>query len=299
MSQIGTVEQAIAEAAQKLVENNVYCGHGTDNPWDEACLLFLYSIGLERADESILDEPITPEAEAALDSLIKSRINQRVPAAYLIGEAEFAGLRFKIDERVLVPRSPIAELILNEFRPWIDKDPNTILDLCTGSGCIGIASAITFPETRVVLTDLSTDALDVAEENIQRHQLEGRCQIIESDIFENLVGQNFDLILSNPPYVDQRDLGEMPTEYQKEPALGLAAGADGLDIVRPMLLQAADHLNHGGSLIVEVGNSCVALEELYPEVPFTWIECEFGGDGVFILTKEQLLEYQGIFQDRA
>jgi ribosomal protein L3 glutamine methyltransferase len=299
MSQIGTVEQAIAEAAQKLEENNVYCGHGTDNTWDEACLLFLYSIGLERADESILDEPITPEATAALDTLIESRINQRVPAAYLIGEAEFAGLRFKIDERVLVPRSPIAEVILNEFRPWINKDPNTILDLCTGSGCIGIASAMTFPETRVVLTDLSTDALDVAQENIQRHQLEGSCRIIESDIFENLAGQSFDLILSNPPYVDQRDLSEMPTEYHKEPALGLAAGVDGLDIVRPMLLQAADHLNQGGSLIVEVGNSWVALEELYPEVPFTWIEFEFGGDGVFIFTKEQLLEYQEIFQDRA
>lgn len=299
MSQIGTVEQAIAEAAQKLEENSVYCGHGTDNTWDEACLLFLHSIGLERADESILDELIKPEAKTAFDTLIENRISKRVPAAYLIGEAEFAGLRFKIDERVLVPRSPIAELILKGFRPWIHKDPDDILDLCTGSGCIGIAAAMSFPESRAVLTDLSTDALEVAQENIQKHQLEGRCRIIESDIFESLTGQSFDLILSNPPYVDQRDLDEMPAEYHTEPALGLAAGVDGLDIVRPMLQQAAGYLNEGGSLIVEVGNSWVALEEVYPEVPFTWIEFEYGGDGVFIFTKEQLLEFQDIFQDRA
>ncbi len=299
MSHIGTVEQTLVEAAQKLEANKVYCGHGTDNTWDEACLLFLHCRGLESADESILNELIEPEIKAAFEQLIEQRIESRVPAAYLIGEAEFAGLRFKVDERVLVPRSPIAELIFRKFRPWISQDPGHILDLCTGSGCIGIASALAFPDSRAILTDLSVDALAVAEENIQRHQLKDRCQLIESDIFANLAGLSFDLILSNPPYVDQTDLDEMPAEYHKEPAIGLAAGRDGLDILRPMLMQAAEYLNEGGHLVVEVGNSWVALEEVYAEVPFTWIEFEYGGDGVFILSKEQLLEFQNVFQERA
>ncbi len=291
-----TIEQVLLKAEEKLDQAGVYCGHGTDNSWDEACLLLLHALGLHRAEESILQQSMGPLEQRAFDDLISQRIEQKTPAAYLIGEADFAGLRFKVDHRVLVPRSPIAELIFKEFRPWIGAVPNLILDLCTGSGCIGIATAAVFPESQVVLSDLSEEALQVAVENVQRHKLQDRCQVLQSNLFARLSGQRFDLILSNPPYVDQRDLDEMPDEYRAEPLLGLAAGRDGLDLVRPMLAQAADHLNEGGHLIVEVGNSWEALEAAYPSVPFTWIEFEYGGEGVFILSKSELLEYADAFR---
>jgi len=288
------VEQSLHAAEHMLEEAGVYCGHGTDNAWDEACLLLLHSLGLERADESILQRPLSSPEQARFNDLIAQRIGKRVPAAYLVGEAEFAGLRFNVDQRVLVPRSPIAELIVKKFRPWLSSDPSMILDLCTGSGCIGIAAAKAFPEAQLVLSDLSEDALEVARQNVKRHNLEDRCQIEQSDLFANLRG-SFDLIISNPPYVDQQDIDEMPDEYRTEPAIGLAAGADGLDLVKPMLAQAADFLNQGGYLIVEVGNSSVALENQYPKVPFTWIEFEHGGEGVFILSKEQLQDFEETF----
>lgn len=289
------VEQALVIATQKMDDADIYCGHGTDNTWDEACLLLLHALGLERADESILQQQLSLESRQTFEALIAERINKRVPAAYLIGEAEFAGLRFMVDERVLVPRSPFAELILKEFSPWVSRKPSRILDLCTGSGCIGIASAMAFPEAQVMLSDLSMDALDIAKQNIIRHGLTERCQAIQSDIFSELKGQRFDLIVSNPPYVDKQDINDMPEEYHQEPAMGLAAGNDGLDIVRPLLNQAAEHLNKGGYLMVEVGNSWVALEAAYPQVPFTWVEFEYGGHGVFILTKNELVQYQKNF----
>ena len=295
-SEILSVEQALVAAAEKMNAEGVYCGHGTDNTWDEACLLLLHSMGLESADESILQESLAPEIRQNFQQLVMDRIETRLPAAYLIGEAEFAGLRFKVDQRVLVPRSPFAELIFKGFAPWLTSEPKHILDLCTGSGCIGIATAVAFPRAKVVLSDLSAEALEVAESNIQRHGLAESCRAIQGDIFNGLEGQCFDLIVSNPPYVDSNDLASMPEEYKREPELGLAAGADGLDIVRVILAEAADHLNDGGHLIVEVGNSWVAMESVYAEVPFTWIEFEYGGDGVFILTKTELRKYQEVFQ---
>lgn len=295
MNQTITVEQALISAAEKMDQADVYCGHGTDNTWDEACLLLLHSMGMHRAEASILQEGLSSEKLEAFNSLVDVRINKRTPAAYLIGEAEFAGSRFVVDKRVLVPRSPIAELIYKEFRPWINAAPKQVLDLCTGSGCIGIATALAFPNSKVVLSDLSGDALEIANINVAKHDLGNRCEVIQSDLFTNLAGRSFDLIVSNPPYVDQQDIDSMPAEYHAEPELGLAAGADGLDLVRPMLAQAAQHLNDGGYLIVEVGNSWVALEQAYPEVAFTWIEFEYGGDGVFILSKDELLKYADAF----
>lgn len=290
------VEQILQKASEKLEEAYVYCGHGTDNTWDEACLLLLHALGLERADESILQQQLSEAELLSFEALIDRRITEQVPAAYLIGESEFAGLRFIVDARVLVPRSPIAELIHKDFHPWLNTQPASVLDLCSGSGCIGIATASKFTEAQVVLSDLSADALEVARLNVAKHNLEDRCEVIQSDLFVNLDGKKFDLIVSNPPYVDQRDIDEMPAEYKAEPELGLAAGIDGLDLVQPMLAYAAKHLNEGGYLIVEVGNSWVALEERYPSVPFTWIEFEYGGDGVFILSKVELVRYQQAFQ---
>lgn len=290
------IEQVLESATERLERADIYCGHGTDNAWDEACLLLLHSLGLQRADESILQEQMSPEQREHFEDLIRRRIEDRLPAPYLIGEADFAGMRFIVDARVLVPRSPIAELIHNGFQPWIATDPLSVLDLCTGSGCIGLATAARFPESEVLLSDLSADALELTQINIEKHNLGGRCRAIQSDLFANLKGQTFDLILSNPPYVDQRDMDEMPQEYHAEPRMGLAAGIDGLDLVRPMLAQAAQYLNDGGHMIVEVGNSWVALESAYPQVAFTWLEFEFGGEGVFILSKDELLRDADAFR---
>lgn len=296
MAAAPNIEQILLDASQKLEEADVYCGHGTDNTWDETCLLLLHALGLQRAEESILQQQLSPAERNRFDSLIDRRINEKVPAAYIIGEAEFAGLRFVVDKRVLVPRSPIAELIRNEYRPWLNANLSAVLDLCSGSGCIGIATAMVFPESSIVLAELSTEALQVAKINVSKHGLDDRCELMQSDLFSALSGRSFDLIVSNPPYVDQQDIDDMPAEYRAEPKLGLAAGVDGLDLVRPMLAQAAHYLKDGGHLIVEVGNSWTALESYYSSVPFTWIEFEFGGQGVFILSKEELIEYEGAFR---
>mgnify|MGYP006198534003 CR=1 FL=1 len=226
------------------------------------------------------------------------RIEERVPTAYLLGEAWFCGLPFIVDQRVLIPRSPIAELIEQHFEPWLALEPARILDLCTGSGCIGIACAYEFPEAEVVLGDLSYEALEVANQNIERHGLDERVYTVQGDGFAGLPGQRFDLIVSNPPYVDAEDFADMPAEYQHEPALGLACGEDGLNLVRRMLAEAADHLTERGLLIVEVGNSQVHVEALYPEVDFTWLEFERGGHGVFLLAAAQCREHQALFSSR-
>lgn len=221
-----------------------------------------------------------------------------MPTAYLLGEAWFCGLPFVVDERVLVPRSPIAELIDRHFAPWLPSEPARVLDLCTGSGCIGIACAYEFPEAEVVLADLSFDALEVANQNIERHGLEERVYCVQGDGFAGLPGQRFDLIVSNPPYVDAEDFADMPAEYQHEPAMGLACGDDGLDLVRRMLAEAADHLSERGLLIVEVGNSQVHVEALYPEVDFTWLDFQNGGHGVFLLAAKQCRDHQALFRSR-
>lgn len=298
-SRLRTVRDHIRWAVSRFHEADLFFGHGTDNAWDDARQLVLGALHLpfETAD-SYLDCRLEEDEQQHVLGLIRRRVEDRVPTAYLLGEAWFCGLPFIVDERVLVPRSPIAELIGAGFEPWLPAEPMRILDLCTGSGCIGIACAYVFPESEVVLGDLSFDALEVANQNIERHGLEERVYTVQGDGYEGLPGQRFDLIVSNPPYVDAEDFAEMPAEYQHEPELGLACGDDGLDLVRRMLAEAADHLTEKGVLIVEVGNSQVHVEALYPEVDFTWLEFEQGGHGVFLLAAAQCREYQRLFRSR-
>lgn len=291
INQLHTILDWVRFAASEFERNDVYFGHGTDNSWDEAVLLITASLHLpfditpQQANCRLIDDEKT-----LLSQRIERRINERIPSAYLINQAWFCGLPFYVDERVLVPRSPLAEIIQNGVQPWLKNEPNRILDLCCGSGCIGIASLQAFPEAQLDLADLSRDALDVAEINIDRHNLWQQVAAIESDLFADLT-PGYDLILSNPPYVDAEDLADMPAEYHHEPEMGLGSGNDGLDITRNILANAAKYLNDEGVLVVEVGNSWVHLEEAYPNVPFTWIEFEHGGDGVFVFTKEQLVQY--------
>lgn len=298
-SRLRTLRDHIRWAVSRFHTEQLFFGHGTDNAWDEARQLVLGALHLpwEVAD-SYLDCRLEEDEQQHLLALLKRRIEERVPTAYLLGEAWFCGLPFIVDERVLVPRSPIAELIGQHFAPWLSGEPARILDLCTGSGCIGIACAYAFPQAEVVLADLSFEALEVANQNIERHALEERVYTVQGDGFAGLPGQRFDLILSNPPYVDAEDFADMPAEYQHEPELGLACGDDGLDLVRRMLAEAADHLNEQGILIVEVGNSQVHVEALYPEVDFTWLEFEQGGHGVFLLAAKQCREHQELFRSR-
>ncbi|RYY75318.1 MAG: 50S ribosomal protein L3 N(5)-glutamine methyltransferase [Gammaproteobacteria bacterium] len=286
-----TIRDFIRWGASEFNAAKLYFGHGTENAWDEAEQLVLHAINLTPplADEWLGSRLTLSERERVINNL-QRRVNERIPAAYITGQAWFAGLPFKVDERVLVPRSPIGELIEKQFHPWLSKEPARILDLCTGSGCIGIACAYAFPDAEIQLSDISFDALEVAEENIQRHNLEDRIFAIQSDLFVNLSGQKFDLIVSNPPYVDAEDLASMPDEYHAEPEIGLGSGDDGLDFTRRLLNEVADYLTDDGVLIVEVGNSWVALDAAYPDLPFTWIEFERGGHGVFMLKKADLLQ---------
>ncbi len=274
-------------------QSNSFYGHGNISAIDEAAYLVLHTLNLEPDTHSIyFSSNLTSNEKEAIIDIIFRRAMEKIPAAYLTNESWFAGLAFYVDKRVLVPRSPIAELIQNHFEPWVEVDNvERILDLCTGSGCIAIACAYYFPQAEIDAVDISQDALDVAKINIEKHQLSGQVTAIQSDLFNNLEGQQYNIIVSNPPYVDADDMASMPQEFNAEPELGLAAGEDGLELVIPMLEQAAKHLYAEGILIVEVGNSEYALQERYPDIPFYWLEFDKGGHGVFLLTKEQLDEY--------
>ena len=290
-SDLISIRDYIRWGASQFNAAGLFFGHGTDNAWDEAVQLVLHALHLSLPlNPDALDARLALAERKDVIALLRRRMDERIPAAYLTGTAWFAGLPFKVDERVLVPRSPIAELIEDQFAPWLLREPEYILDLCTGSGCIGIACAYVFPEAAVDLSDISLDALAVAQRNIDIHEVGHRVRAIESDLFNELAELRYDLIVSNPPYVDAEDLAEMPAEYRAEPALGLASGVDGLDFTRRLLREALDHLTEEGVLIVEVGNSCVALEEAFPELPFTWLEFRRGGHGVFLLTAAQLHE---------
>lgn len=290
-----TIRDYVRYVVSRLTKGGAYFGHGTDNALDEALQLVLHTLGVPLGQhEMLLDARVTSEEKKHLAAVVDARVVDRIPVPYLTGEAWFAGLPFNVDERVLIPRSPIAELIEQGFEPWLGGEPvNRILDLCTGSGCIGIACAHYFEEAEVDLSDISVDALAVAQSNIERHDLQHRVRAIQADIFKGLTGP-YDLIVSNPPYVDAEDLAAMPAEYQHEPALALGSGDDGLDLTRQILRQANDYLSEGGLLVVEVGNSALALEQAFPTVPFTWVEFERGGHGVFVLNK---MELEGCLDD--
>ncbi|MCF6766927.1 50S ribosomal protein L3 N(5)-glutamine methyltransferase [Thiotrichales bacterium 19S11-10] len=296
IDQLVTIRDYLRWAVSRFEESDLFYGHGCDSVWDEAVHLILQALYLPvDIDERILDAKLTTIEREKIIEWVYRRAVDRVPVPYITNRAYFAGKAYYVDERVLIPRSPIGELIRNHFEPWLDPDNvYSVLDLCTGSGCIGIACTDAFYDATIVLSDISEDALEVAKKNIQLHEVDGQVSVVQSDLFSNLNGKRFDLIVSNPPYVDHKDLDEMPLEYHKEPRLGLEAGFDGLDIVKRILFQATEHLNEGGILIVEVGNSQQALEEAYPMVPFTWISFEDGGDGVFLLTYDQLVEFHDI-----
>jgi ribosomal protein L3 glutamine methyltransferase len=290
MGEMQTLRDALRWTMSTFQRAGLHYGHGTDNAADEARWLVLGALALPHdSGEWVLDARLaTPEREQ-LAALLKRRVVERVPTAYLLGEAWFAGLRFAVDPRVLIPRSPIAELIEAGMEPWLaGHEPARILDLCCGSGCIGIAAALRFAAARVDLADLSTEALAVARGNVALHGVGERTRAIESDLFAALGGERYDLILCNPPYVDAADMAALPAEFRHEPRLGLAAGADGLDLARRILAGARAHLGEEGWLVLEVGNSAAALEAAYPELPFIWPEFERGGGGVALLAARDL-----------
>lgn len=289
-SNLKTIRDFLRWATSRFNEAGLFYGHGTESAWDEAVALILPTLHLPHdIDRSILDARLTESECIKIAKLIERRVTDRVPIAYLTHEAWFAGLSFYVDERVLIPRSPIAELILNRFEPWINPDEvHTILDLCTGSGCIAIACANAFPDSEVHASDISPDALAVAKMNVLRHEMTEQVTLHQSDLFTDLPAIKYDIIVSNPPYVDALDMAALPAEYLHEPTLGLAAGNDGLDIVLTILKKARQYLNPEGILVVEVGNSEIALAEKFPEIPFTWLEFQHGGGGVFLLTAEEL-----------
>ena len=285
--------------ASRFNEEGLFFGHGTDNALDEASALVLFALHLsDGVPDNYLGARLTADEKEQVLALFRRRIEERLPVAYLTNRALFAGLEFYVDEQVLVPRSPIAELIESGFEPWLQPEGvGRVLDLCTGSGCIAIACAYAFPDASVDAVDLSNGALEVARVNVVRHRLEERVEPIGSDLFDGLKGRRYDLIVSNPPYVSQDEYHQLPVEYHREPAMGLEAGEDGLDLVARILREVPEHLERGGILVVEVGCSAEALMARYPEIPFLWLDFERGGDGVFLLTAEQLTEYQPLFRE--
>ena len=297
IQELKSIRDFVRWAVSLYNEHEIVLGHGFDDPWDEAVSLVLSAIKLPwDVDGRVQDARLLTSEKRVICDLLVRRVVERIPTAYLTGIGWFAGLPFRVDQRVLIPRSPIAELIEQHFEPWIDPDRvENILDTCTGSGCIGVACAQYFPDAMVDCTDLSEDALDVAETNVQQLGFDGQVNVIYSDLFEALDGRTYDIIVSNPPYVDKQDMDDLADEFHHEPRMGLEAGNDGLDVVKRMLPELSRHLNPGGIAVIEVGNSWVALEETYPNVGFTWLEFEHGGYGVFVLTKEQIDHHQADF----
>lgn len=287
------VQTCVEHSCRIFDDADLYYGHGTDNAWDEAVYLVFTVLALpfgddEASQQVVARRQVSLDEWQRIDALARRRCEERVPMAYLLGEAWFAGLPFHVDERVLIPRSPIAELILQQFQPLLAEPPARVLDLCTGSGCIGIATALAFPDAQVDLADISTDALTVARRNIERHGLQGRVSTLCSDLFAGVDG-SYDLIVSNPPYVSADEVAALPAEYQREPALGLLSDEDGLAIPLQILRQAAARLNPGGVLVLELGYTWALLDERYPQFPVTWLDFDSGGEGVLAITREGLI----------
>lgn len=295
-NELSTMIDFMRWGASQFVNANLSYSHGLSSPLDESVYLVLRSLNLPVDTPDVYwQSKLTQIEKQTVLSILLKRIEEKIPAAYIMQEGWFAGLQFYIDERVLVPRSPIAELIERQFSPWVNPDEvESILDLCTGSGCIGISCAYAFPMAQIDLSDISKDALDVAQINIAKHEAEERVSIIHSDLFNSLQNKQYDIIVSNPPYVDAEDISGMSAEFHHEPELGLSSGDDGLECTRNILKYAASHLNPNGILVLEVGNSQYALVEEFPHLPFEWIDFERGGDGVFVLAKEQLLSNNSI-----
>lgn len=293
---LATIQDMMRWTYSYFNASDLYYGHGYDNAWDEAQQLVLAALYLPAdVPEAMYQSRLTLVEKERVIHLIETRLGTRQPVAYLTNSAWFCGSEFYVDERTIVPRSPIGELIMQKFAGLIDHEPKRILDMCTGSGCIAIACAQQFLEAEVDAVDLSLDALDVAQINIERHGLAERVFPISSDLFNDIPQDKYDLIVTNPPYVDEEDLDDMPQEFHFEPEMSLGSGADGLDITKRILAQAADYLTDNGVLVCEVGNSMVHLIEQFPTVPFNWIEFKNGGLGVFSLTRAQLVEYRHLF----
>jgi ribosomal protein L3 glutamine methyltransferase len=294
---LSSIRDYIRWGASRFAEHQVFLGHGTVTPLDEAAAIVLHTIHQPYdLGDAYLDTVLTMQERQAVLALIERRIAERKPSAYLTHEAIFAGLPFYVDERVLVPRSPIAELIADRFEPWVDETQVfNVLDLCTGSACIAIACAYAFPDAQVDAVELSDDALAVAEINVEKHQLEDQVELYQSDLFKALPIKPYDIIVSNPPYVAIAEWESLPAEFHAEPAMGFKGGDSGLDLVVRILADANQYLAEQGILIVEVGSSAETLQDMFPEVPFQWLEFERGGDGVFLLTAEQVDLYHSLF----
>ncbi len=285
-SELFTVRDHLRYAVSRFTAARLFFGHGSDNAWDEAAYLTLHTLNLplDRL-EPFLDARLLPQERDALLEIYRRRCEDRLPAAYLTSEAWLAGHRFYVDERVIVPRSFIAELLQEHLAPWVD-DPwsvQTALDLCTGSGCLAILTALAFPEARVDAVDLSLEAISVAERNVAEYRLHDRVEIIRSDAFSKLQGRRYDLIISNPPYVNADSVAALPPEYLHEPVMALGSGRDGLDFTRIILREAKRHLTEDGLLVVEIGHNRAELEAAYPTLPFTWLDTAAGDEFVFLL----------------
>lgn len=296
-----TIQDFIRWGGTIFRQENLFFGHGTDNAFDDAKMLVLHVLSLPwDLPEIYYQSRLTKFERTKVIALFYERIHSRKPSAYLVGKAWFAGMEFNVNENVLVPRSPIAELISQKFSPWIDNPEKVtrILDMCTGSGCIGIASLQAFVNAEVDLVDISPEALMVARSNVNHYGLGKFAHVIESDLYSALEEKKYDLIISNPPYVDKIEMQDLPAEFHQEPRLGLEAGDDGLDLVRVIVAQAANYLTEDGVLVVEVGVSQFYMQQAYPELPLYWFEFENGGEGVFAISKSELDVYQDFLNDR-
>lgn len=292
LTELHTFRDMVRLGTSQFNAAGLHFGHGTTNAWDEALYLVRHVLHLSPdEDKHVADARLLTSEREAIIKLFQRRIEERKPAPYLTQEAWFAGLPFYVDERVIIPRSPIAELIADEFSPWLDGQPiHRILDLCTGSGCIAIACALAFPEAQVDAVDISSAALDVARLNVERYRVGHAVHLIQSDLLQDIPQAAYEVIVCNPPYVDAEEMVELPPEYRHEPALALAGGKDGLDLVAHILTKAVDYLAPRGILIVEVGHSAPAAEVRFADYSLTWLSFEHGGEGVFLLTKEELIK---------
>ena len=293
IGELVTLRDWLRYALTRFNRAGIFCGHGLLDPFDEAVYLLTHALAIPSDRlELFLDACITSEERPALLERVERRADDRVPAAYLTGEAWLGAYSFRVDPRVIIPRSFFARLLEQRMQAWIAEpdELTSALDLCTGSGCLAVLMAHAFPHARVTAADLSPDALDVAAENIADYGLDGSIELVESDLFGALQGQRFDLIVCNPPYVTRDSMETLPAEYLHEPAIALEAAEDGLDLVRRLLAEAADHLNSGGVLAVEVGHNRALVEAAFPQLPLTWIGSDEGEDKIFLLRREQLTD---------